>query len=141
MSTYASTLGAVTTLAMIAELDGSKLASVIPGEDETALVASSGGKVVATLVYAERHGVAYVWGMYVLPEYQHQGIGSALMKDAISRLGDSESIEVRVMTTSLQALSFYEKFGFTAVGEEDFELPRGTSAPVMVMARAKNLTR
>ena len=67
-------------------------------------------------------------GLYLLPEYFRQGIGTQAMEFAFAK---ARSLEMKIMTVwlleeNLNAKMFYEKFGFVADGksnERDFGKP------------------
>jgi ribosomal protein S18 acetylase RimI-like enzyme len=58
-------------------------------------------------------GIAYV---AVLPEFQHQGIGSALVQQLIELAKAQSFSQLRVMSR-LPAAHFYRRFGFVEQGE------------------------
>jgi predicted GNAT family N-acyltransferase len=62
--------------------------------------------------------------MAVLANYRKQGFGSALLRKAIKEAQKQNLTEV-VLYAQTHALPFYEKFGFTAYGDEfmDAEIP------------------
>jgi ribosomal protein S18 acetylase RimI-like enzyme len=64
-------------------------------------------------------------GLFVLPYYQGQGIGSMLLKQVKS---SKKNIELAVYKQNTQAFKFYVKHGFTVVQEE---LDRGYEFYVM----------
>ncbi len=72
--------------------------------------------------------------LYVLPDYQSLGIGSALIKKALQWL--PKEVEVSVASYNQKAIAFYERFGFTEVGKEpDFQLISGKSIPQLKFIR------
>jgi RimJ/RimL family protein N-acetyltransferase len=82
------------------------------------------GVLVGTLGFY-RHGPikarhrASLWGMYVAPEERRQGIGKALILEAISRLrdiGDVERVELTVVTGEHPARRLYFSLGFQVEG-------------------------
>ena len=73
-----------------------------------------------------------VYALYVLQEYQKQGIGYALMRYSLDRLADCREIYVWVLRENRQAISFYEKVGFRADGAEK-ELVLGSPVKVIRM--------
>lgn len=56
----------------------------------------------------------------VLPEYQRQGIGSALLRDLLSQFSRRGALKVTVNTqkNNKASLSLYEQVGFKSTGEE-----------------------
>jgi ribosomal protein S18 acetylase RimI-like enzyme len=140
-ATYLDTLGVDATNAMLAELDESQLKSIMPQDDEVTLVAIQNEVVVGTLTYALRQRVTYVWGMYVLPNFQRHGVGSRLILQTKRNIKNSDSIEVRVLQSSKSAVSFYHKLGFNIIGDETTDLASGFSTPTLVMSSLATLTK
>jgi len=72
-----------------------------------------GGQDVGRLRVVRSNESIYVGGIQILPEYQRQGIGSAIFSDLIS---ESEQtglpIILEVHDVNEQARSFYQKLGF-----------------------------
>ena len=58
--------------------------------------------------------------MAVLVEYRHQGIGSALLKQAL-RLAKTLQLSKTFIHAQTAVKPFYSRFGFTSVGEEFIE--------------------
>lgn len=50
--------------------------------------------------------------LYVLPEWQGQGIGTMLIKELLTWLDDGKDISLGVVPYNAQAIRFYKKFGF-----------------------------
>ena len=65
---------------------------------------------------ARRHkyaGYGEIYSLYVLPEYQHQGVGKKLFHAALNSLEQNfEQIYLIVLKDNLIAQAFYEMFGF-----------------------------
>jgi len=53
----------------------------------------------------------YLWSLTVAPEWQHRGVGTALVRDGLHR-ADSEQVGVHLETQNPDNLHFYERFGF-----------------------------
>ena len=53
-----------------------------------------------------------VRALYVLPEFQKLGIGTALMLKALKWLGDEKEVISEVVEYNNPAIMFYKKFGF-----------------------------
>jgi predicted N-acetyltransferase YhbS len=61
----------------------------------------------------------------VLPEYQHRGLGSTLMKAYLQRM-DGQGVADRVALIAHDHLiPYYEKFGFTNLGESKAQFGGG----------------
>ena len=73
--------------------------------------------------------------IYVLPEYQKQGIGKRLLEDGLSSLKNHgvEEIFVQVEKENAKGINFYERNGFHPVRELSIELP-GQSLNLMEYA-------
>ncbi|MCJ8276041.1 MAG: GNAT family N-acetyltransferase [Bdellovibrionales bacterium] len=87
------------------------------------LIAVKDGKIIGNIDGRARdlkrisHRVSF--GMSVLPEYQGQGIGRALLGEFISftKLNEKiEKIELGVIEKNTSAISLYQSFGFTEEG-------------------------
>ena len=68
-----------------------------------------------SLVLAAVEGMVELEGLFVLPERQHAGIGSALMDDLTDRAVALGATAIEVTTGP--ATAFYEKHGFVITGE------------------------
>lgn len=68
------------------------------------------------------HSLSHPWqtvfGLAVLPEYQHQGIAKALMKALVSRCKAGNQIGV-ILTCKEEKIPMYEHMGFSCRGESD----------------------
>lgn len=121
--------------AMVADFDTADCPALLPGLDEVGLCACAGGVPVASMIYAERHGTAYVWGAYVHPEWQRRGIGSRLLRALTGALCSSRQIEIRVLASSPQAIAFWQRHGFAHTGEEDLEIAPHAWTRAMIMSK------
>ena len=77
----------------------------------------------------------------MLPAYQGQGVGSALLADFILWAGEGSDVTVHVATYNAQAIAFYERKGFVDTGkrfaEERFRMKSGNLIPEMEMVLKK----
>ncbi len=75
--------------------------------------------------------------IYVLPEYQGQGIGVELWKSAKEFLGEERDVFVGVATYNKNAVRFYSGLGFVDTGrrfeEERLRMKSGANIPQMEM--------
>lgn len=61
------------------------------------------------------------FGVYVLPQYQNQGIGKRLTELALKFLSSEKQLEIGVMYNNKVAINLYKKLGFRFNGKrEDF---------------------
>jgi ribosomal protein S18 acetylase RimI-like enzyme len=57
--------------------------------------------------------------LYVLPDYQGQGIGSQLLNRALAAFPNAQRIELQVAEGNPSGLSFWTKRGFRACGHDE----------------------
>ncbi len=61
-----------------------------------------------------------VYQIFILPEYQRKGIGSACMRLIVSDAGaQKNSVRLQVLKINTRATAFYEGLGFKIVDEDD----------------------
>lgn len=85
------------------------------------LVAKDGERVVGFVGYGPasgEEGSGEIFALYVLEEYQRRGIGYALMREALSRLGSCRVVVLWAFKDNARALRFYERVGFLPDGGE-----------------------
>ncbi len=85
--------------------------------EPTTFVAENGSRVVG---FTTRHGTD-VRALYVHPEAQGQGIGSALL-GVLERQAQAAGIQTLDVSASLNAVGFYEAHGYERVRESALEL-------------------
>lgn len=69
----------------------------------------------------KRRHVGFIWGMYVLPEFRRQSIGSGLLDTALSharRPGGERQLVLAVTSNNLSASALYRSRGFEPFGLE-----------------------
>lgn len=82
------------------------------------LVALNGDKVVGVCSFGparrkKYQGFGEIYTLYILPEYQHQGIGQKLFTAALENLAKKfNDFYLIVLKKNLIAQAFYEMFGF-----------------------------
>lgn len=59
------------------------------------------------------------FAIYVLPEYQGQGIGRKLLKKAFKWFSDMKYIEIGVVEYNPKAIGLYKSLGFEFTGEKE----------------------
>lgn len=136
-ATYAPLFGKAVVERMIEGLATGDVGGVLSGNDETGFAVRRDGSIIGTCVGVERHTVMYAWGCYVRPEFQQQGIGTALM-DAVQRRHPSAVTDVvQVLERSTTARSFYERLGFSAWSQMTYELVPGCAVDAIEMKRRR----
>lgn len=120
--TYLPGLGQVAVDEMLAELDRSGISSMLPGNGERGYCAAADGRIVGSIVVAERGQMAYVWGLYIQVFAQRRGLGARLFECAVRSIKTAKWLELSVLTTSPWAYDFYLRQGLKKVNESDSEL-------------------
>ncbi|WP_197046578.1 GNAT family N-acetyltransferase [Oceanobacillus salinisoli] len=91
----------------------------------TVFVAEVDGKIVGFANYSpvSRDGSTILGAIYIYPEYQGKGIGSAFLKEGMEELGDVREIQLNVEKNNTIGMRFYRAKGFVKVKEyeEDFD--------------------
>lgn len=88
------------------------------------LIATVNGKIVGVCTYGPARrknyvGYGEIYSIYVLPEFQHQGIGQKLFQSALNILQkDFNKFYLIVLKDNLIAQAFYEMFGFESTEEK-----------------------
>lgn len=88
-------------------------------ENSHFLAALFKGKIVGYMGVQSIAGECYVTNIAVNPDFRRRGIGAKLIDRAVrdSVLRNDEFISLEVRKSNSQAISLYEKFGFTVEGE------------------------
>ena len=94
------------------------------------LIAKDGEKVIGFTGYGPYRDdslsdTGEIYALYVLQEYQHQGVGYALMNAAIQQLAAYSRLALWVLDGNEPAIRFYERCGFRFDGVSQ-ELLLGT---------------
>jgi ribosomal protein S18 acetylase RimI-like enzyme len=84
------------------------------------LVVEKDGKVIATgsIVGAD------ILGVFVDPEFQHQGYGTSLMQE-LEKKAIVNGIEMVVLSVSLPSRRFYEILGYEIIAEHTIDVGEG----------------
>lgn len=87
-------------------------------------VAEVNGKVVGFSQFTapDQQGMTELVAIYLYPEYQGKGIGSAFLEEGIKHLEDVKEIQLNVEKDNYIGRQFYEAKGFSVISEyqEDF---------------------
>lgn len=61
-----------------------------------------------------------VYQIFILPEYQQKGLGTACMRVIVADAKEQErSVRLQVLKINTRAIAFYERLGFNIVDEDD----------------------
>lgn len=82
------------------------------GVKQTTFVARVDGEVKGYVAPRLEDGRRFIGAMYVLPDYQGQGIGSKLIDEALKWYGADKDIYLEVVSYNQKAIDFYKRFGF-----------------------------
>ncbi|TNF09069.1 MAG: GNAT family N-acetyltransferase [Bacillota bacterium] len=86
---------------------------------ENTLVAEVNSQIVGFASYGESRDDSSrgeVVAIYVLKDYQQQGIGKQLMDECLKRLFNYQVIVVWVLHSNMHAISWYQTYGFLLDG-------------------------
>ncbi|MDD5376525.1 MAG: GNAT family N-acetyltransferase [Candidatus Gracilibacteria bacterium] len=98
--------------------------------DDEKVIGYANGKIYPTKPFNELSGI------YLLPEYQRQGIGTQLAEMVLNYLGKEKDVIVEVVGYNQRAINFYKKLGFVFVQElEKFEITDGIWVPEVRMLK------
>ena len=114
-----------TSVEVMRELLGHAPDSVVFGAEAGELVGMLG--VFREKAAKSAHKVR-IWGMYVVPEYRGNNIGSLLLRSALlhaRRLDGVATVNLSVAETARTARRLYEREGFTAWGLEPDAIRHG----------------
>ncbi len=100
-------------------------------------VAKEGDNTVGFIGIMKTDDSAKIDALHVLPEFQGQGVGKALLQTALEYL-DGVKVSMEVVKYNARAIKFYENFGFKVRGDaidNPLTLPNGKVIPRMVMVK------
>ena len=112
-------------------------------EKDVILVAESAGRLTGYTQFGESADSGLSAEMelrklYVDPDFQNRGIGSALLESALRhpKMASAREIHLDVWEHNPGARKLYERFGFSAVGTREFMMESGVSDSLdLVMIR------
>jgi GNAT superfamily N-acetyltransferase len=102
-------------------------------------VAESETGIVGFCLVRKEEAGHHITALYVLPDYQGQGIGKRLMQTALAWLGADRPVTLGVATYNTRAIAFYEQLGFVSSGNPSPfpapPLPSGVVIPEIEMIK------
>jgi len=81
-------------------------------------------------------GEVAVAAIYVLPEHERRGIGTALLREALAGMPEARRLVASVERGNAGGLAFYNSRGFEVVGETMDEVAEGVTLPTVEVARS-----
>lgn len=77
------------------------------------------GEIVGWIGCEINEGNIGGFGIYVLPEHQHKGIGIRFLKRAMKWLKKADRIEINALEYNTRTIELYKKMGFQFNGKKD----------------------
>lgn len=78
------------------------------------------GRDAGQLTVVEGDGDLYISGIYLLPEYQNKGLGSALIREVMARAKESgRPVTLQVLKANKPARRLYERLGFQVAADRE----------------------
>lgn len=97
-----------------------------------------GNKFRGALILGRKfNGDYFISSLFVMPFCRKLGVGSVLMKAALSRVPYNRRVELMVDANNEAAIHLYKKFGFRGVDRIDDYWTKGNSAIRMICVRRK----
>jgi GNAT superfamily N-acetyltransferase len=102
-------------------------------------VAESAPGIVGMCLARKEDEVRHIQALYVLPDFQGQGIGRRLIQRALAWLGADRPVTLGEATYNSRAIAFYERLGYVPSGNSSAvpapPLPSGTVLPEIEMIK------
>lgn len=108
---------------------------------QAVFVARTNNRIIGMAAPSLIDGRHEVGALYVLPDVQGQGVGSALMRTIFEWHGTDEDIYLAVASYNQKAIDFYERFGFkkTRSIEDEGDVYGGRQIPEIEMVRRRRI--
>jgi ribosomal protein S18 acetylase RimI-like enzyme len=118
--------------------DAARLATRVKDPDIYYAVARADSDDICGLVAAQRRlpNELFIYRLYVRPDTQHQGVGSALLNATLAHFPGVERVVLQVLTANEKALAFWRKHGFVERGITQ-EVVAGETICMTEMERAQ----
>ena len=104
-----------------------------------AWVARAEGKIVGYCIAEKEQTQNRIKALYILPAFQKQGIGTALLDTAFAWMGEDKKIYINVASYNARAIMFYQTRGFVktnaSVSDEVAVLPSSKQIPEIEMVK------
>jgi GNAT superfamily N-acetyltransferase len=93
--------------------------ALAPLSRPSAVLVAAHGQVPVGYAMAQHDGASEVilYGLYVHPEWQGKGIGSALLDAVVARFPDARAVRLEVLKDNAAAVTWYQAKGFQCYGE------------------------
>jgi RimJ/RimL family protein N-acetyltransferase len=101
-------------------------------------VAVDGEKVVGFCAASKGDQQNKIGGLYLLPAYHRQGIGSNMLQSALAWLGPHKDVWLSVVSYNTPAIATYAKHGFKEVGpyqDDAKQFPPESAMPEIEMIK------
>ncbi len=111
-------------------------------ENQIMLIAENEGRVVGLCNAIRGDDYNQLQAIYILPENQNIGIGSALWREVIKTFNLKNKTIVHVASYNQKAINFYQKNGFISTGkifsDEKYKMRNGAIIPELEMVIEAN---
>ena len=92
------------------------------GTGSSISVVEVGGRAAGRLRVVRRDGLVEIAGLQLLPEHQSRGLGRTVVEAVVAQArADGLPVELGVEKDNPRARAFWERCGFTYVGEDESE--------------------
>jgi predicted N-acetyltransferase YhbS len=137
-ATYAAVIGAAPVEQMLSDMrQTDDLIDFLCCPDALMLLAiDPASQVVGTIAMGETTNMTYVTAMYVRPAYQSQGIGSTLLRMALTSADPKLPTSLSVLALRPVVTVFYQRFGFEARGRSSYMVGQIPCATIEMVRRA-----
>jgi len=109
-----------------------KEAEALKNLDRITIVAEAEGKIIGLCTVGFSEGL--LKQCYVLPEYNGLGIARELVK-RVEAIAQEKGLKSLRLSSSLIALEFYKKQGYSELNVYDYELENGLKMPCVMMEK------
>lgn len=108
------------------EIQDEKILFLIAKDDEN--------KIVGLVTAQEKEDGVFLKRLYIHPNYQRKGIGIKLLAGVIDSFKTANRIYLEVEKDNIKGSNFYNKYGFKAIRENEYDL-NGDKFSTMLMEK------
>ena len=106
-------------------------------------VAREGRALIGFCIVKQDDHENLLQALYVLPDFQSQGVGKRLLQTALDWLGSKKEVVLNVASYNEKAIAFYRAFGFVpdepVASFEALQLPSGVRLPEIRMVKKRRV--
>jgi ribosomal protein S18 acetylase RimI-like enzyme len=119
------------------KLGNDRLVNKLNEEHTKTWVAKEGNEILGFIGIKENINQTVIEGLFISPKHQRKGIGSMLLKHALSKI-KNKKVSLEVLFHNQNAINFYQSFGFTKQEQLDKDpliLPSGKKIHSILMTK------